>query len=148
MSSVTDSSQLREQWLSSLDELIVTVKAWCEPDGWVTRKIDKTMRDSQLGKHSAPALLMQRDTTRVLLDPVGHSAPEAEGVVDLYLLPAYDDIARLVSRNKQWSIFYLFRSRAGNSPRLKGIEEEFLPLTRETLRAILEDMIKNADETI
>ena len=33
--------------------------------------------------YQAPALLLQKETARVLLEPVGRAAPGAEGVVDL-----------------------------------------------------------------
>jgi hypothetical protein len=53
------------------------------------------MEDSQIGKYKAPGLLMQEGTDRILRDPIGRNAPGAEAVVDLYLMPAYDDIATL-----------------------------------------------------
>jgi hypothetical protein len=31
---------------------------------------------------------------RELLEPIGRPAPGIEGIVDLYLMPAYDDIER------------------------------------------------------
>src|SRR5665213_2832472 len=86
---------LRDEWLSRLTDLIENVKSWVEEIGWSTRRIEKRLQDSQIGDYHAPALLLQIETDRVLLDPIGRSAPGVDGVVDLYLMPAYDDIASL-----------------------------------------------------
>ncbi len=78
-----------------LAALIDDVESWVKALDWSTRRIEKPMEDSQIGRYKAPSLLMQEGTDRVLLEPVARSAPGAEGVVDLYLMPAYDDIASL-----------------------------------------------------
>lgn len=41
-----------------------------DSDGLVTRQIAKQVKDSRLDGYEAPALLMQKETTGVLLDPV------------------------------------------------------------------------------
>ena len=99
---VDDSGVLRDAWLEVLADLTTRVKNWAEDLGWSTRQIAKKMKDSRLGEHEAPALLMQKETTRVLLDPVARLAPGADGVFDLYLMPAYDDIASLYLVNGEW----------------------------------------------
>jgi hypothetical protein len=53
------------------------------------------MDDAEASTYHAPALLLQQETVRILLGPLARSAPGADGVVDLYLLLAYDDIASL-----------------------------------------------------
>ncbi len=97
-----DAAKLRDEWLSRLTDLIETVKNWVEELGWSTRRIEKRMQDREIGSYIAPSLLFQIDTDRVLLEPVGRSAPGAEGVVDLYLMPAYDDIASLYYSDGSW----------------------------------------------
>src|SRR5262245_30172704 len=87
--------KLRDEWLSRLSDLTNLVRGWAEELDWSTPVISKRMKDSVLGPYEATALLMQKETTRVLLDPVARFAPGADGVVDLYLMPAYDDIASL-----------------------------------------------------
>src|SRR5262249_50078611 len=86
-----DRDQLLKGWLKRLGDLVQQVESWARELDWATRRIDKTMEDSWLGSYKAPALIMQRETTRVLLEPIARTAPGAEGVVDLYLMPAYDD---------------------------------------------------------
>ena len=91
---VADPVKEREAWLRLLGELIGEVERWVRPE-WSTRVIEKEMRDSVLGEYNAPALLMQREIARVLLEPITRFAPGTDGVVDLYLMPAYDDVATL-----------------------------------------------------
>src|SRR5690242_5175149 len=91
---VADPAKERDEWVQLLRELVSEVDGWVKPD-WSTRELDKDVQDSVLGPYSAPALLMQRAFTRVLLEPITRFAPGTDGVVDLYMMPAYDDIARL-----------------------------------------------------
>src|SRR5271155_4741049 len=90
---VDDPGVLRDEWLNVLADLTSSVKGWAEELDWSTRQISKKMKDSRLGFYEAPAWLMHKETIHVLLDPVARFAPGADGVVDLYLIPAYDDIA-------------------------------------------------------
>ena len=70
-----DPEALRTEWLNRLSGLILLIKGWAEDLDWSTRRIQKKMKDSRLGKYEAPALLMQKDTTRVLLDPIARFSP-------------------------------------------------------------------------
>ncbi len=107
---VDDPDATRDEWLSLLGDLVKQVKGWAEGAHWRTRVIEKSMRDSVLGPYKAPAMLMQRDTVEVILDPVGRFAPGTDGVVNLYLLPAYDDIASLYLIDGAWKLRYAFRT--------------------------------------
>ena len=42
----------------------------------------------------------------MLLDPIARSAPGTEGVVDLYVMPAFDDVASLYFYNGEWQLCY------------------------------------------
>jgi hypothetical protein len=113
---------------------VQTVDGWVKPD-WSTREIDKEMQDSVLGSYSAPALLMQRAFTRVLLEPITRFAPGTDGVVDLYLMPAYDDIASLYRVGGEWRLKYAFRGGNGAARSRSG---ESMALTREDCLRVLE----------
>ncbi|MGC8641170.1 MAG: hypothetical protein ACP5XB_14990 [Isosphaeraceae bacterium] len=95
------------------------------------------MRDSALGRYKAPAMLMQRETVEVILDPVGRFAPGTEGVVDLYLLPAYDDIASLYRVDGAWKLHYAFRSTA-TVARIK--QAESMTLDESSLNRVLNEI--------
>ena len=99
-----DQEKLREEWLGRLSDLVETVRNWTLDLDWSTRQIEKKMGDSRLGTYKAPALLLQKETARVLLEPIARFAPGVEGVVDLYLMPAYDDIATLYFYDDGWQL--------------------------------------------
>ena len=84
---------------------------------------------------------MQEDTCRILLEPVGRSAPGAEGVVDLYLMPGYDDIANLYYYDNQWHLHYTF---PGADPAATIPEGKVFPLSKEVLEKVLAEMRQNA----
>jgi hypothetical protein len=135
-----DKGKLLEEWINRLSELVESVDTWAQELGWATRRIQKKMEDSQIGQYRAPALLMQEGTVRIILEPIARSAPGAEGVVDLYLMPAYDDIATLFYEG-EWKLQYPFPK----APLADDVEEvPPLPFSKETLRAVLEELKKNA----
>jgi hypothetical protein len=128
-------------WLTMLTSLIGSVEAWTKKLGWSSRRIEKPMEDSEVGKYVAPALLLQEETTKVLLEPITRSAPGAEGVVDLYLMPGYDDIASLYYYKNRWNLHYMSAERRA----VANIREaESKPLTEANLKRVLEEMKANA----
>lgn len=131
----------RHDWLEKLRKLVAGVKGWAEESGWSTRTLDKRMEDAEVGNHKAPGLLLQHDTVRLFLEPVARSAPGAEGFVDLYLMPSYDDIANLYYYNNRWNVHYLFK---GEPAAGKVREAEPKPLTKATLRKVFDEMEAHA----
>jgi hypothetical protein len=133
--------RLLHKWLASLRHLIGQVRKYASELDWATKQIEKPMEDSEIGTYRAPALLMQHETAKVLLEPVGRTAPGTEGVVDLYLMPGYDDIASFYHYSNRWNLHYL-------APGQKSVgdirQAESKPLTKPSLRAVLEELRKNA----
>lgn len=99
---IVDSS--RDAWLQQLGELVSEVQRWAQELGWATRSIEVPMQDNELGAYQAPALLLQRESQQVLLEPITRSAPGVEGVVDLYQMPRYDDVATLYLMAGAWRL--------------------------------------------
>ncbi len=131
----------QQLWLSRLDELVQRVQNWATEFGWSTRRIETRMKDSEVGRYLAPALLLQDETTRVLLEPIARSAPGAEGVVDLYLMPAYDDIASLYFSEGEWQLHYMW----AGTPNVATIRDaNSQPFSREILQQVLQEMKNNA----
>ena len=127
-------------WTYRVDELVGRVEHWGNELGWATRRIEKRLDDSGVGPHTVQALLLQEGTVRVLLEPVSRRAPGAEGVVDLYLMPAYDDIANLYYREGNWHVQYVVPD--GNEiATVKEARSE--PLSKETLAVVLQEMKKH-----
>src|SRR5688572_7906641 len=83
---------IRDEWVRAVTDLVATVESWCSEKGWPTRRIEKRLNESQIGEYTLPALLIQVDLAKWLLEPVARFVPAADGVVDLYLMPEYDDV--------------------------------------------------------
>jgi hypothetical protein len=129
------------EWLGRLTHLVRSIDGWARELGWSTRVIEKKLEDSQIGKYTCPALLMQEGTDRILLEPVGRTAPGAEGVVDLYLMPAYDDIATLYFCDGRWHL-HSASSRSGAVATIR--EAAAKPLSKETLQEVLAELRQHA----
>jgi hypothetical protein len=132
--------RILSQWLDRLWALVNDVESWAKNLSWSTRRIEKPMEDSQIGKYKAPSLLIQEGTDRILLEPIARSAPGTEGVVDLYLMPAYDDIASLYYEDGRWSLHYMFGGNVAANPR----EAPAKPLSQETFQEAIAQMRQHA----
>jgi hypothetical protein len=78
----------------------------------------------------------------VLLDPVAYDVPGAEGVVDLYLMPTYDDLASLFFESGKWVIHYAFPPDPLETHSV--IEAEAMSLSETTMNQVLDSI---ADHT-
>ena len=135
----------RHQWLEKLRKLVDTVKGWSDELGWSTKVVEKKMEDYEIGTYKAPALLLQEEAVKLFLEPVSRVSPSAAGVVDLYLMPAYDDIASLYYYNHKWNVHYLFPG----SPEVGNLQEmEAKPLTKATLRKVFDEMKRHASRSV
>lgn len=131
----------RHEWLEKLRKLVATAKGWADELDWATRIVDKNMEDSEIGSYQAPGLLLQKETVRLFLEPVARAAPGTQGVVDLYRMPSYDDVAGLYYSNDRWNLQYLF----GKAPAARDIRvPEAKALTKATLRKVLDEMVAHA----
>jgi hypothetical protein len=135
-SQVDDPEGIKAEWLKCLNELASQVKAWVEPAGWRTRLVAKPTRDSILGRFEVPLLLMERNGVQIALNPVSPFIDGADGAVDLYVVPAYDEVGSLYFRDGQWTLYYVFREAD-----LAGIHEpEGMPLSEPALNRVLDQM--------
>ena len=138
---IADRMKDRTTWVDRVSSLVDQVEQWARAMGWSTRRVEKKLDDARIGKHRVPALLMQVDTCRVLLEPVARSIPGAEGVIDLYLMPAYDDIASLYYYGDRWNLHYVFPDTKAVA---KVREAETTPVSRETFEKVLVEMRRHA----
>ncbi len=136
-----DSDAAKREWLDRLDTLVAEVKSWAEASGWRTRRIDKTVTERELGTYKVPVLLMEKNTVEVVLNPVGRSIPGANGAVDMYVAPAYDDIAGLYLEGNHWVIHYAGRPNPMAAAGVTEIEPKAYSET--TIRKILDEMAAN-----
>lgn len=144
---LTDESAnaIRDQWLERLSALVKTVREWADDLGWSTRQIETRLEDSEIGAYEAPALLLQMETTRVLLEPITRSAPGADGVVDLYVMPAYDDIASFYFVDDEWRLHHIVTPTPEGAAIRDG---RSIILSKVALQNVLEGMRQNAAHTV
>ena len=100
------------------------------------------MGDREVGDYDAPALVMQEGVVRLLMEPIARSAIGAEGVVDLYRMPAYDDVAGLFFSDGRWMIDF---RRPDGSPGPDG-QDGAIPLDEATFREAIAAMGRPHDE--
>ncbi len=127
-----------ESWLRILGELVATIRAWAIELGWSVKDVPKAMQDSAIGRYNAPGLIIQKNFTKVLLEPITRSAPGVDGVVDLYLMPGLDDIASLYFYDGQWHVHHTPAALTSMH------EPESKLLNKETLQFVLDEMCQNA----
>lgn len=136
-----DQERIRDEWLKRLNGLLDQIDTWAKELDWTTRRIDKRMEDRELGAYQAAALLLQWETVRVLVEPIAREAPGANGVVDFYLMPAYDDIASLYLVDHVWLLHYMFPGQPSGATIRQA---EAKPLSKGTLAEVLDAMKQNA----
>lgn len=100
----THDEQKPTLWQMRLESLLAQLMEWAKDFNWPVRKISKSMTDQNGHAYAAPALIIQCDTARVMIEPVTDSSPGTEGVVDLYVMPGYDDIATLYYYDQAWHL--------------------------------------------
>lgn len=133
----------RSKWIFRVEELAQQVENWARNAEWSTKRIPFRLDDAVIGKHSLPAVLMQKGTCRILFEPVSRSSPGADGVIDLYLMPGYDDIASIYFYGNQWNLHYLF---TGTQTAATVRDEESVEWTSESLQKVLLEMQQHAEQ--
>ncbi len=131
---------VREQFQKRVGALVKKVQDWTQPHEWITKVYPKKMRDADERVFEAPALFLQKGPVRVLLDPIAYDVPGAEGVVDLYLMPTYDDMASLSFEHGDWVIRYAPDSDATQS----GAELATMTFSETTINQVLDSIADHA----
>ncbi|HEX5442742.1 MAG TPA: hypothetical protein VFW87_02885 [Pirellulales bacterium] len=133
----------RDEFCNAAQMLVDQVKNWVEPHEWVTKDYPKRIRDRDGQIYVVPSLFLQKGPVRVLLDPIAYDVPGAEAVVDLYLMPTYDDLASLYLEQGEWAIHYAFPAEPAAMP--PGAEAKALPLNEQTINQVLDSIAAHAE---
>ena len=139
--STNEAEVVKKVWLGRLTKLVDEIKSSAEASGWRTRRIDKTVTEQELGTYKVPVLLMEKDTVEVVLNPVARFVPGAEGAVDMYLAPAYDDIASLYFEGGQWVLHYAEHPNPMATRSVVEIKQQ--PYSSEAIITVLDGMAAN-----
>lgn len=133
------SEERRDEKIREVLSLVDTVEAWANELHWSTRRIDKALNDAELGPVTLPALILQFETTKALLEPISLWVTGVQAVVDLYVMPAYDDIANLYLTNGEWHLYHPAPEGAQQS--MDGRVHQLL--SKDSLAEVLEGMRAN-----
>ena len=98
--------QIRDDWVRTVERLVADVESWCRARDWPTRRIEKRIEEKRLGEYAVPALVFQVTFVKLMLEPIARFVSEALGLVDLYVMPQYDNVASLFLRADGWHIHY------------------------------------------
>jgi hypothetical protein len=94
---------IRAEWLGAVNKLVGDAEVWSASRHWITKRDDKEIAEDFLGTYVAPRLLIAKNASRLVLEPVARFVPGATGLADFAVLPSYDSV--LISRtNHQWHV--------------------------------------------
>ena len=131
----------RDTWQVRVNDLIEQVTVWVDPNEWATKVYPKKMRDADGTIFEVPSLVLQKGSTRLILDPIAYDVPGAEGLVDLYLMPTYDDTASFYLVDGRWQIHSMFSGQAtANDVK----QAEVFELSAETVNRVLDEIAAHA----
>ncbi len=131
---IADWETVRDEWVRAVDQLVTEVEGWCEANDWPTRRIEKHIEESKIGEYAVPALVLQADLVKLMLEPAARFVTGADGVADLYRMPQYDDVAVVLWSGGTWQLRY----DVSGTP--DGATEKVEPFTA----AALVDLVKRA----
>lgn len=139
---IPDWEQVRDEWVRAVEQLVSEVESWCKANEWPTRRIDKRIEESKIGEYVVSGLLIQVDFVKLMLEPGARFVAGACGVVDLYVMPQYDDVASITLRDGVWYVRYRVTGdaispewRSADPPILA--EEKFEPFTAEVFAKVV-----------
>lgn len=127
--------RLKGEWLDRLQALVEQVKGWAIDAGWRVHEDVKSVTEPALGKYKVPLLFLERGGAEFVLSPLARPSLAAEGVVDVYLMPGYDDVVSLECQDGRWT---MKPPRPEASTALwRGTASDARALTNESLMGIL-----------
>lgn len=122
---IADWENVRDEWVRAAERLVAEVESWCKAKDWPTRRIEKHIEESNIGEYVVPALVLQVDLVKLMLEPSARFVTGADGLADLYRMPQYDDVAVVLLRDGAWQLRYdVFDEKSGNSVKVEPFTAE------------------------
>jgi hypothetical protein len=116
---------LRQEWLGEINQVLHHAEEWCARRRWPSRRDEKQIAEDFLGTYTAPRLLIAKDASRLILEPVARFVAGADGLIELAAWPAYDS-ARITRTNGVWYVHPVAGGR-----RRRWSEEAFVQAAAE-----------------
>lgn len=131
-----------DDWLDLLKGLVENVKAWAEAAGWGTRLTSRDVNEKGGVRYEVPILVLNRGEAEVSLVPVARKVPSADGLVNFYVMPDFNDVASLYREDGQWFFHYAFHPDPMET--ISEIETERFPLDEASFDRVLKDVAAHA----
>jgi hypothetical protein len=77
------------EWAGAAGILLGEAETWCEELGWHTRRYEKTLMESLLGKYTLQQLQIYAVQHLYVLDPIARFVPGGQGAFDLSIQPSF-----------------------------------------------------------
>ena len=135
-----------EQFRVRVERLVERFEKELAEGEWATRRYPKRFVDATGRRYEIPALYLQKGPVKLLLDPIGYDVPGAEGLCDIYHMPAYDPAASLYFEGGDWRIHYAFPPDPLEANSV--VETKDLPVTRDSILNVLDSVVDHASEPI
>jgi hypothetical protein len=98
-----DPARAREEWLSTLGDLMSDLEEWAGAAKWLVDRQDKEITEPLLGTYSAPVLHFKTPNGILYADPIGRDIIGADGRVDLCAWPSLHRVMLILAEGK-WSV--------------------------------------------
>jgi len=127
---------VRAEWKSAVETVVADVELWCREKTWPSRRVDKEMDESLLGKYSLPQLEFYADQHLYVLDPLARFVPGGKGAFDLSIQPSFFVTGIYRGFDNLWYIDLDVEQGARNAIKTPLDKNSFLQAVTE-LRALL-----------
>ena len=131
-----------DDWLELLKGLVHNIEAWADAAGWETRLTSRDVNEKGVVRYEVPVLVLDRDEIVVSLVPVARKVPGADGLVDFYVMPDFDNVASLYREEGQWFFHYIFHADPVDTR--SEVETERFRLDEASLNRVLNDISAHA----
>jgi hypothetical protein len=92
-----------QDWLQSVERLVVQIEGWCDELQWSVRRRDKEVRERLLGSYTVPELAVRTPAGEVYVKPIALHVVGADGRVDLEAWPSLNRV-KLLRAEGGWRV--------------------------------------------
>jgi len=96
-----------QDWQQILNDLFSKIRVWVSNRDCAVKLIDKTYEVNGSGRTTIPALLIQEEALKMIVDPIDWDPVKSESIVDLYIMPQYEDGARFFYGQNEWRLYWV-----------------------------------------
>jgi hypothetical protein len=124
---------VREEWRHAVEKVMLDLQEWCKSADWRTRRVEKQLDETLLGKYSLAQLMIYADQNLYVADPLARFVPGAKGSIDLSIQPSF----YITTLYRDYTDGWIIQLDVG-----QGVKsEKQVPLTKETFVDALNELL-------